>query len=80
MNQDQITVITFSALGVMAGIISNFFAGFLSFLIPSIVYFAACFLLIRSGKSKKTSLILNSLVTFILVWLLVWIFLYNSGW
>jgi len=80
MNQDQITVIIFSALGAMAGIISNLFAGFLSFLIPLIVYFVACYSLIRSSKSKKTSLILNSLVTFILVWLLVWIFLYNSGW
>lgn len=79
MKEDQIIVIAFSALGIVAAIISNYSGGILSFVIPSIIYIASCSLLIKLVKSKITNLIVSSLVTFVLFWLIVWILLYGLG-
>lgn len=79
MKTDQIIVIAFSFLGIVAGIISNYSGEILSFAIPIIIYVASCFLLIKLVKSKKTNLIISSLVTFVLIWIVVWILLYG-GW
>lgn len=79
MKTDQIIVMVFSALGIVAAIISNYSGGILSFVIPSIIYIASCSLLIKLVKSKIINLIVSSLVTFILVWLVIWILLYGIG-
>lgn len=78
MKQDQIVVAMFSLLGILAGIISNYSVKFLQFLIPLIIYVAAFFLLIKFAKSKIASLLINSLVTFVLVWIVVWVLLYGG--
>jgi hypothetical protein len=76
MKIDQIIVIAFSFLGILAGIISNYSGEILSFAIPLVIYAASCFLLVKLVKSKIINLIISSFVTFVLVWTMVWILLY----
>lgn len=74
-------IIAFSSLGIFAGIVSNYLSDLtLSLLVPSIVYFLSVIAMIKFVKGKrKRWMIYNSFVTFILVWIVVWIFLFNLG-
>lgn len=77
MKTDQIIIIAFSILGIIAGIISNYFVGILSFATPILIYIVSFLPVVKFVKSKLTNLISSSLVTFVLIWLLVWILLYG---
>lgn len=69
----------FSVLGIIAGILSNYFSDLiLSILIPLVILFISITTLIKIQKpKKKKALIYNSFITFVLIWLMVWILLYN---
>ena len=79
MRSDQMVIGVFLALGAVAGLFSNYVPVYsLKFLIPLFMYFAANILIAKSLKSKKFKLIIaSSLATFLPVWLIVWIFLFN---
>ncbi|MFH1622977.1 MAG: hypothetical protein ABIA12_00440 [Candidatus Aenigmatarchaeota archaeon] len=78
---EQKVVAAYSALGVASGVLSNYFeAGPLVYavLLPLAAYAASAAVMFRLGRGQKRSQLLsNSLVTFLLVWAVVWIFLYN---
>ncbi len=74
MNLDQKIAIIYSLLGVTAGFISNFFIGW----VPLILYLISIPLLIKLERKKKFLwLFYNSFFTFVLVWFIVWILLFN---
>jgi hypothetical protein len=86
MTVEQIVVLIYTALGVGGGLISNFFTSAASpyktlvaaLLVPLAVYFTSLALLLRTVQQKKKRwLVYNSFMTFALVWLVVWIFLFN---
>lgn len=86
MTIEQIIILIYACLGVGVGLISNFFTSTASphqnlataLLVPLAVYFASLAFLLRTIQQKKKRwLVYNSFMTFILVWLVVWIFLFN---
>lgn len=79
MNLEQKLISIFSLLGIVSGFISNYFRIFsLSLILPLVIYCLVFLILTKFIKEKKIKwMITNSLITFILVWLVVWIFLFN---
>lgn len=80
MNLVQILTLIYIGLGIAAGYVSNFFDNrLLSVLISFLIYMISYVILIKLVPYKKRSwLVTNSLITFVLVWLVVWIFLFNT--
>jgi len=82
MKIEQIVVLAFLFLGVLSGFISNYFIKnqeslMLALILPVIIYLIFLFPFKKLVKTKKFQwLIYNSLVTFILIWLVVWFALY----
>ena len=68
-------------LGIIAGFISNLFPNrYVAILYAFLIYMVSYVILIKAVSYKKRSWLLsNSLITFILVWFVVWIFLFNAG-
>jgi hypothetical protein len=83
MKVEQFITLGYLILGISLGILSNHLIknGYnLSFalIFPLIAYFISLFPLFKVVKQKKkTWLFYNSFVTFILIWFLTWILLYN---
>jgi cytosine/uracil/thiamine/allantoin permease len=83
MKTDKILIAVYLILGIFFGYISNYLNKTLSsltlaLLAPIILYIVSQPVLFRLVKNKKkTWLISNSFVTFIFVWLIVWIMLHN---
>jgi len=80
MKIERVVIIVFSILGAIAGIVSNYLTD-LIFSVPvsAIVYFIPYLAMSKLFKGKKRKwFIQNSVITFILVWLVVWIFLYSG--
>lgn len=79
MNLDKKLIGIYTLLGVVLGVVSNYFSSLIYQLaIPLAVYLISFFILIRYEKSKKPKwLFYNSFLTFLLVWFMVWILLYN---
>jgi hypothetical protein len=83
MKIDQIIISFYSFLGIFFGYISNYLSKTLlnltlALFIPIMLYIASQPALLTLVKQKKrTWLISNSFITFILVWLMVWIMLNN---
>ncbi len=80
MNLVQILTLVYIGVGIAAGYISNFFDNrLLAVLISFLIYMVSYVVLIKAVAYKKRGwLVANSLITFILVWLVVWIFLFNA--
>ncbi len=77
---EQKLVAVFSLLGAMSGYVSNYLSynEFYPFVATGLIYGAS--LLVASAmsrKDKKNIVVSNSLITFLLVWIVVWTFLYN---
>jgi len=77
---EQKVVAVYSLLAVLSGYLSNLLSynSLYSFATPLIVYgitLAVSTKMVKKNKAK--SLVSNSLITFVLVWLVVWTFLYN---
>lgn len=79
MNLEQKLIGVYTLLGVALGIVSNYFSGLVYQLsIPLIVYMISFLILVRYEKSKKPKwLFYNSFLTFLLIWMTVWILLLN---
>lgn len=79
---DQKLTAVYMALGAAAGVLANWLAegGMLpyAFLAPLAIYAATVAVLARLAKGQKASkLVSGSLMTFVLVWAVVWVFLFN---
>ncbi len=81
MKIEKIVILVFFGLGIVSGIISNFFVNsqnfFLSIIVPIVIYFGCLIPFKNLIKKKKFKIILDTLITFILFWLLVWFTLYG---
>jgi len=77
MNQDKIFAIFFCALGVLSGLISCYLKELtISIFLPLIIFSISFYLLVKFAKySKVKKLLLDSVITFALVWLVTWIVL-----
>jgi len=79
LEMGQKLTMLYLVLGICAGLVSNTFTDAAMALLSSFaLYIVSLVPLIKLVKHKKTKwLMYNSLVTFFLVWLTVWIFLIN---
>lgn len=83
MKIDQIIILIYVLLGLGLGTLSNYFLQIHSNLLlalglPALAYFVTLLPLLKIVRQKKKKwLFFNSFITFILVWVLVWITLYN---
>lgn len=80
MNLVQSLTLIYSGLGVVAGYTSNLIENrFIDILSAFLIYMVSYIILIKAVPYKKRKwLVANSLITFILIWLVVWIFLFNT--
>ena len=79
MNIERRLALIYSVLGFGMGILSIYFASVISLIIGVGVYIVSFFAVkkfVRDNK-KFSWYVLNTLVTFVLVWLVTWIFLFN---
>jgi hypothetical protein len=79
---EQKLTAAYLALGAACGVLADYLAtnAMLPYalLVPLVVYAATVTALARLMKGQKTSkLVSNSLMTFVLVWAVVWVFLFN---
>lgn len=80
MNVERKLTIIYFVLGVGMGVISKYIDALLSLAIAIAVYAISAFVLRRQGEGKKLSwYVLNTLLTFVLVWIVTWIFVFNLG-
>jgi H+/Cl- antiporter ClcA len=80
MRIEQKIILAYSFLGIISGFISVYYSGFFSFILPIPIYLIPSLIFFSRLKAKrKKSLIIDSLITFVLVWIFVWILLYNYG-
>jgi len=78
MKLEQKIAIIYSFIGIASGFLSNFLNSLLyAVILPLAVYSISFIILVRLSKRKILWLLSNSFITFLLVWLVVWIFLYN---
>jgi uncharacterized membrane protein len=83
MKIDRIIILIYVLLGFGLGCFSNYFLRihsslFLALGLPALIYAATLFPLLKIVRQKKKKWLLsNSFITFILVWILVWVTLYN---
>ncbi len=78
---EQKLVSVYSLMGLLFGVLSNWMYSTslaLAMILPAAVYFASVVALRKYAKiTKVSSIASNTLVTFFLVWIVVWVFLYN---
>lgn len=81
MKLEQKIVAAYLLVGFVCGILSNYLASInltYALLVPLGIYFVTLVPLVKVIKERRfRMLISNSLVTFFLVWVMVWVFLYN---
>jgi hypothetical protein len=79
MNEEQKTTAIFAVLGFASGFFSTYIHDlWVALVVPSIAYLAVVALCVRAVRRKRRSYLTNSFVSFFLVWLVVWIFLFNT--
>ena len=82
MKIDQKVVAVYTVIGLLGGLISNYLMD-TSVILASVVPFALCllslllFVQMVKNESKKSRILFNGFFTFFLVWMTVWILLYN---
>jgi len=82
MKAEQIITASYVGVGIIFAYLSNYLLQttniFLAVLIPFVFYAITVGPLFKIGKlHKRKMLISNSLVTFLCVWIVVWIIFYN---
>lgn len=79
MKVEQLMTLMYSFLGIVCGFVSQYFKTLMfSLTIPVLAYVASVIIMSKFVKSRRMKwLISNSFVTFVLIWLLTWVFLYN---
>lgn len=81
MKPEQKFAIIFTVFGAAMGAFSTYIGILaLSFAVPIVGYIAMLFLMRRIETSKKMKwIVTNSIMSFLLVWLVSWIFIFNIG-
>lgn len=81
MRIEQKIVAVYSVVGGVCGFLSNHLTQInltYALLVPIGGYFVTLLPLIRIVKERRLRMLIsNSLVTFLLVWMMTWVFLYN---
>jgi len=82
MKLEQKIVLIYLVIGMVMGVLSNYLFASMGLLVaiitPFVVYAVTIAALLNIVKERKVkTVVLNSFVTFILFWLVVWIFLFN---
>jgi len=79
MKTERIVILSFSVLGVMAGILSSYLEVLLAMPLAIFIYIMSILPSLKFFVGKKRKwLIQNSLITFILMWILVWVLLFTG--
>lgn len=76
----RVLTLIYIGLGIAAGYVSNLIQNrTIAILSAFLIYMVSYIVLVILVRHKKKHwLVSNSLITFILVWLVVWIFLFNT--
>ena len=79
MTAERMLTLIYFVLGIGMGILSNRLDVALSLAIGVVLYVVSFFVAKRFVSEKKKFLwyVLNTLLTFVLVWLVMWIFVFN---
>jgi O-antigen/teichoic acid export membrane protein len=81
MKVEQKIVMVYTILGILSGFLTNYlfseFGLIVAISTSFAIYFLSFLLLVIFVKKKKIMLFYNSFMTFLLVWLTIWILLYN---
>ncbi len=79
MNTERMLAMIYFVLGVGMGILSNYLSTMLSVGIGVVLYVVSFFIvrMFAVERKKFSWYVLNTLLTFVLVWLITWIFLFN---
>ncbi|MEK6909600.1 MAG: hypothetical protein AABW61_00825 [Candidatus Aenigmatarchaeota archaeon] len=79
MNAERKLALIYFVLGIAMGILSPYLNVMLSVGIGVVLYVISFFIAKKfTGENKKFSwYVLNTLLTFVLVWMVTWIFLFN---
>lgn len=86
LKTEQKIVLIYSILGASVALTSSFFTSslspvnnlFIAFLFPVLIYLVALGILLKTVKHKRVkSLLYNSFMSYFLLWLVIWILLYN---
>lgn len=79
MKTERIVILSFSALGVTAGILSYYLEALLAMPLAIFIYIMSILPSLKFFVGKKRKwLIQNSLISFILMWILVWVLLFTG--
>ena len=81
MKIERLVVISFFVGGILGGVASNYFSLLgnlhLAFILPSVIYMIILLPFLKLARRKGVSWTAsNTLVTFILIWLVTWFALY----
>ncbi len=64
-------------IALFCGFLSSFIKNvLLAIVLPLVIYFASSFFILKKRK-KKNEIFINSLILFLLIWLVTWILIYN---
>lgn len=79
MNSERFLALIYFGLGLIMGFLSLKISTMLSLGIGVVVYLVSFFAVRQfvGGKQKLSWYVLNTLLTFILVWMVTWVFLFN---
>ena len=81
LKMEQKLVLGYTAIGVALGFVSDWLFRVdlaMALLVPTAIYFASLVPIMNLVKETKFRfLISNTLITFFLVWIMTWVFLYN---
>jgi hypothetical protein len=82
MRLEQKIVLIYLVVGMVMGVTSDYLYGSMGLgvaaAVPFVIYAISIAAFLNIVKDRKVkSVVLNSFVTFILFWLVVWIFLFN---
>jgi len=79
---EQKIILAYTVLGILLGFATNYLLKanvdlIIALALPFAVYFISFFPLNILAKQKKLLLFYNSFISFVLVWLTVWVLIYN---
>lgn len=80
LKPEQIMTIIFTCFGIVMGFLSFFLGkGLFSKIIPLLLYAVSLFIFHKIYSNKKQKwIITNSIIPFILIWLITWVFIFNT--
>lgn len=79
MGAERSLTLIYLVLGIVTGVLSNYWNMTISIAVGIVLYLASFFIIrqIATERKKFSWYVLNTLLTFVLVWLVTWIFLFN---